>query len=290
MMEFKNLSFLYGDEKYGGVKALDNINLKIERHEYLGLIGHTGSGKSTLVQHMNALNIPSSGSLTVDGMDTSDKNTDLRKLRQKVGLVFQYPEDQLFEETVFKDIAFGPKNLGLKTEEIEERVFWAMDSVGLDRGLKDVSPFALSGGQKRRVAIAGVLALKPLYLVLDEPTAGLDPRGRRDILSCLDRLYRDNEDMTIILVTHSMEDIADHASRIVVIAGGKIEMDAGPYEIFKRQEELEKLGLSVPQVTALINKLRGRGLDIKGDIIKVDEAFTAIYEYFKEGKKEASNE
>lgn len=280
MMEFKNLSYVYGEEKYGGVKALKNINLKIDKHEYVGLIGHTGSGKSTLVQHMNALNIPSSGALIVDGMDTADKEADLRSLRQKVGLVFQYPEDQLFEETVFLDIAFGPKNLGLNEDEIKDRVYWAMDSVGLERDIKDKSPFALSGGQKRRVAIAGVLALKPDYLVLDEPTAGLDPKGRKDILSCLDSLYDSNPDMTIILVTHSMEDIADHAKRIVVIADGQIIMDKSPYEVFNRQEELEGLGLSVPQVTDLVGRLREAGMDIRDNVIRVDEALAAILKYF----------
>lgn len=284
MMEFKNLSYLYGEEKYGGIRALDDINLTIDVHEYVGIIGHTGSGKSTLVQHMNALNLPSSGSLVVDGITTTDPKADLRSLRQKVGLVFQYPEDQLFEETVFLDIAFGPKNLGLSEKEIEERVYWAMDAVGLDRELKDSSPFALSGGQKRRVAIAGVLALKPSYLVLDEPTAGLDPKGRNELLQELQSLYEDNPQMTIILVTHSMEDIADYASRILVLSKGKIVMDGTPHQVFSRQEELEKLGLSVPQVTQLMTKLKEQGLDLPDQVIQVEEALKSLGAFLrKEG-------
>ncbi|MDD7434416.1 MAG: energy-coupling factor transporter ATPase [Peptoniphilaceae bacterium] len=276
-MEFQHLSFYYNPDGKEPIAALKDITLSIDRHEYIGIIGHTGSGKSTLVQHMNGLNLPQEGTLTVDGIETTAEKADLHRLRQIVGLVFQYPEDQLFEETVAKDIAFGPKNLGLSEEEIEERVRWSMQSVGLDyEKMKDISPFELSGGQKRRVAIAGVLALRPRYLVLDEPTAGLDPRGRDELLRELRSLYENDPELTILLVTHSMEDIAENANRILVVDRGKIVMDGSPHEVFQRQEELEAIGLSTPQVTRLMRALQEKGMNVPNDVITTEEAFAAI--------------
>ncbi|WP_019190245.1 energy-coupling factor transporter ATPase [Levyella massiliensis] len=279
-MVFDHMSFYYNKGQKDEVQALDSITMTIEKHEYVGLIGHTGSGKSTLVQHMNGLNIPQEGTLTVDGITTSDPKASLRTLRQRVGLVFQYPEDQLFEETIFKDIAFGPKNLKLPESEITERVRWAMEAVGLNYDtMRDESPFEISGGQKRRVAIAGVLALRPSYLILDEPTAGLDPHGRDEILKTVRKLYDDNPDMTIILVTHSMEDIAEQANRIIVVDKGRLVMDGTPHAIFARRKELEAIGLTVPQVTQLMQRLREAGLALDDSAITVEEAVTALSAY-----------
>lgn len=279
-MVFDHMSFYYNKGQKDEVQALDSITMTIEKHEYVGLIGHTGSGKSTLVQHMNGLNIPQEGTLTVDGITTSDPKASLRTLRQRVGLVFQYPEDQLFEETIFKDIAFGPKNLKLPESEITERVRWAMEAVGLNYDtMRDESPFEISGGQKRRVAIAGVLALRPSYLILDEPTAGLDPHGRDEILKTVRKLYDDNPDMTIILVTHSMEDIAEQANRIIVVDKGRLVMDGTPHAIFARRIELEAIGLTVPQVTQLMQRLREAGLALDDSAITVEEAVTALSAY-----------
>lgn len=279
-MVFDHMSFYYNKGQKDEVQALDSITMTIEKHEYVGLIGHTGSGKSTLVQHMNGLNIPQEGTLTVDSITTSDPKASLRTLQQRVGLVFQYPEDQLFEETIFKDIAFGPKNLKLSESEITERVRWAMEAVGLNYDtMRDESPFEISGGQKRRVAIAGVLALRPSYLILDEPTAGLDPHGRDEILKTVRKLYDDNPDMTIILVTHSMEDIAEEANRIIVVDKGRLVMDGTPHAIFARRKELEAIGLTVPQVTQLMQRLREAGLALDDSAITVEEAVTALSAY-----------
>lgn len=288
-MEFRHVGFLYGAGSKNPVVGLEDVNLEIGRHEFIGLIGHTGSGKSTLVQHMNGLNIPHSGNVVVDGIDTRDPKAKLRTLRQRVGLVFQYPEDQLFEDTVARDIAFGPKNLGLSEEEINQRVRRSMEAVGLDyETYKDSSPFDLSGGQKRRVAIAGVLALEPEYLVLDEPTAGLDPRGRDEILSEIQRLYNDNENLTIVLVTHSMEDIARVATRILVVDKGRLVMDGTPHEVFGRREELEAIGLAVPQVTRFMHAFRAAGHDIDAEALTVDEAFEILSRYLS--RREARHE
>lgn len=279
-MVFDHMSFYYNKGQKDEVQALDSITMTIQKHEYVGLIGHTGSGKSTLVQHMNGLNISQEGTLTVDSITTSDPKASLRTLRQRVGLVFQYPEDQLFEETIFKDIAFGPKNLKLPESEITERVRWAMEAVGLNYDtMRDESPFEISGGQKRRVAIAGVLALRPSYLILDEPTAGLDPHGRDEILKTVRKLYDDNPDMTIILVTHSMEDIAEQANRIIVVDKGRLVMDGTPHAIFARRKELEAIGLTVPQVTQLMQRLREAGLALDDSAITVEEAVTALSAY-----------
>lgn len=284
-MIFDHLSFYYNRGQKDEIKALDDITMTIDRHEYVGIIGHTGSGKSTLVQHMNGLNIPQEGSLTVDGITTGDSKASLTTLRQRVGLVFQYPEDQLFEETIYQDVAYGPKNLKLPPEEIDARVRWALQAVGLDADtIGKESPFEVSGGQKRRVAIAGVLALRPSYLILDEPTAGLDPHGRDEILSTIHRLYEENPEMTIILVTHSMEDIAEHAKRIIVVDQGKLVMDGTPHAVFARRAELETIGLSVPQVTQLMQRLKEEGLDVDSSAITVDEAVAAL-SAFLQGKE-----
>ena len=286
-MEFKDVSFIYDPTAKDGVKALDGISLTIEDHEFLGLLGHTGSGKSTLVQHMNALNLPSSGQVTINGLDTRGTKSQVRKIRQEVGLVFQYPEDQLFEPTIYKDIAFGPRNLKLEEAEIDRRVRQAMEAVGLDfNTMKDRSPFELSGGQKRRVAIAGVLALEPRYLVLDEPTAGLDPQGRKEILDEIYRIYEANPSMSIILVTHSMEDVAAYANRLVVLDRGKIVMDGSPEEVFSREEDLEAIGLALPQVTKLMRTLRSKGMDVDPTALTVDQAFQSLKSYLEARRPE----
>lgn len=286
-MEFKDVSFIYDPTAKDGVKALDGISLTIEDHEFIGLLGHTGSGKSTLVQHMNALNLPSSGQVTINGLDTRGTKSQVRKIRQEVGLVFQYPEDQLFEPTIYKDIAFGPRNLKLEEVEIDRRVRRAMEAVGLDfNTMKDRSPFELSGGQKRRVAIAGVLALEPRYLVLDEPTAGLDPQGRKEILDEIHRIYEANPSMSIILVTHSMEDVAAYANRLVVLDRGKIVMDGSPEEVFSREEDLEAIGLALPQVTKLMSTLRSKGMDVDPTALTVDQAFQSLKSYLEARRPE----
>ncbi|SDZ31119.1 energy-coupling factor transport system ATP-binding protein [Proteiniborus ethanoligenes] len=283
-IKIDGLTFIYNQNTPFEAKALDNINLEIKEGEFVGLIGHTGSGKSTLIQHLNGLLKPTSGRIEVGGVDITVKGTSLKEIRQKVGLVFQYPEHQLFEETVYKDIAFGPQNLGLSQEEVDARVREAMELVGLDfEGTNDRSPFELSGGQKRRVAIAGVLAMKPQVLILDEPTAGLDPKGRDDILGQIQSLYQKNK-MTIILVSHSMEDIARLVNRIVVMHSGKIAITDTPREVFKRAEELEKLGLGIPQITYFMKAFKNKGHGIREDVLTVDEAKEEILQYLRRNR------
>lgn len=286
IIEIKNLSYVYNPQTPFEKKALDNVSLDIEEGEFIGLIGHTGSGKSTLVQHLNGLMKPTSGEIIIDGESLSDKNTKLKSIRQKVGLVFQYPEHQLFEETIYKDIAFGPVNLGLAKEEIDNRVRHAMELVGLDfEELKERSPFELSGGQKRRVAIAGVIAMKPKVLILDEPTAGLDPKGRDDILDEIKTLY-DKEKITIILVSHSMEDIARLVNRIFVMHKGKLAMDGAPRDIFAKSDELEHMGLGIPQITKFMKRFKETGHPVKDDVLTIEEAKIEILRYLR-GKKNA---
>lgn len=252
--------------------ALDEVTFEINDGEFIGLIGHTGSGKSTLIQQLNGLLKPTSGKIYIDGDCITEKGIELRKVRQKVGLVFQYPEHQLFEETVYKDVAFGPINLGLGEKEIEERVRKALQVVGLDFDTyREKSPFDLSGGQKRRVAIAGVLAMEPKILILDEPTAGLDPRGRDEILGQIKKLHGEYN-MTVILVSHSMEDVAKLVDRLIVMYKGKNILTGSPREIFREIDTLEKIGLAVPQVTYLVRRLKEKGYNINQDIITVDEA------------------
>lgn len=260
--------------------ALDNISLEITDGEFIGLIGHTGSGKSTLIQQLNGLLKPTSGSICINDSCITEKGANLKKVRQEIGLVFQYPEHQLFEETVFKDIAFGPSNLGLTEETVIKRAKRALSIVGMDFDhYRDVSPFDLSGGQKRRVAIAGVLAMEPKVLILDEPTAGLDPKGRDEILGKIKDLHREYK-MTIILVSHSMEDVAKLADRLIVMHKGKAIMSGRPREIFMEIETLEKIGLGVPQVTYLLRELKKKGYDVKQDIITVEEARIELLRLF----------
>lgn len=275
-IKIENLTHVYMPKTPFEKKALDNVNLTIEDGEFLALIGHTGSGKSTLIQHLNGLLEPSSGRILVDEVDITSKEVKLSNIRKKIGLVFQYPEYQLFEETIEKDVAFGPNNLGLSSEEVSSRVKKSMEMVGLDyETYKDVSPFDLSGGQKRRVAIAGVIAMEPKVLILDEPTAGLDPKGRDDILEQI-KILHEKYKMTIVLVSHSMEDVGKLAERIVVMNGGKIELLGKPSEIFKEVETLERIGLAVPQVTYLMRALRENGFDVSDEVFTVEKGTVEI--------------
>ena len=252
--------------------ALKDINLTINDNDFVALIGHTGSGKSSLIQHLNGLLSPTKGKIYIDDIDITEKNVKLVDIRKKVGLVFQYSEYQLFEETIEKDIEFGPKNLGLSDEEIHQRVVKAMEMVGLDYNeYKDKSPFDLSGGQKRRVAIAGVIAMNPKTLILDEPTAGLDPKGRDDILTQIKKLH-DNYGMTIILVSHSMEDVANIADKVIVMNNGSVELQGPIDTVFKEVEKLESIGLAVPQVTYLMLKLKSLGFDVSDGIYTIKQA------------------
>ena len=271
----EHLNHIYGDGTVYEQYALRDVNFEIQDGEFVGLIGHTGSGKSTLIQHLNGLLKASSGAIYYNGENIYGEGYDMRALRSKVGLVFQYPEHQLFEVDVFSDVCFGPKNQGLSKEEIEERAKDALRQVGLDEKFWEQSPFELSGGQKRRVAIAGVLAMKPEVLILDEPTAGLDPKGRDEILDELTALHRDKH-MTIILVSHSMEDIARYADRIMVMNHGEKVFDGPPRQVFHHYRELERIGLAAPQITYIIHELRDHGVPIDPDLITVEEARDAI--------------
>ena len=268
----ENLTHVYNPRSPFETTAFKDISLSIEQGEFIGLIGHTGSGKSTLIQHLNGLLKPSSGKIIINGLDITQKDVKMKAIRQKVGLVFQYPEHQLFEETTFKDVAFGPINLGLSESEVATRVKEAIEWVGLNFDeVKDRSPFELSGGQRRRVAIAGVVAMKPEVLILDEPTAGLDPRGRDEILKQVKKLHQQYK-MTVILVSHSMEDIAKLVDRIIVMHNGSITLTGVPRDVFHHVEVLEEIGLGVPQITYLMKKLKEAGKPIKEDVLTVEEA------------------
>lgn len=268
----ENIKYIYSEGTPFKTVALDDINLEIKEGDFLGVIGHTGSGKSTLIQLLNGLEKPSDGKIIVNDTVVGEDKKKLSKIRQTVGLVFQYPEYQLFEETVAKDVAFGPMNLNLSEEETEKRVKEALELVGFNyKSIKDESPFDLSGGQKRRVAIAGVLAMKPDYLILDEPTAGLDPAGRNEIFEQIKKLHK-KANVTVVLVSHSMEDIAKLVNRVIVLYKGKIHMQGTPKEIYSHSEELKKIGLGVPQVAEIVNELRKRGFNIRPDILTVEEA------------------
>ncbi len=270
IIEAKALTHTYSAGTPFEHKAIDNVELQVMPGEFLGIIGHTGSGKSTLIQHLNGLLRPTDGQILLDGKDIWAKPKEIRKVRFQVGLVFQYPEYQLFEETVYKDIAFGPKNMGLQGEEIGRRVRQAAVFAGLDEDMLERSPFELSGGQKRRVAIAGVIAMEPKVLILDEPTAGLDPRGREAILAQL-RAYHEQKGSTIILVSHSMEEIARNVDRIVVMSHAHKLMDGTPEEVFSRAEELLQVGLDVPQVTKVAMELQKRGLLQESSVYTIEE-------------------
>ena len=283
----EHLNYVYMSGGPYETKALDDVNLTIGDGEFVGLIGHTGSGKSTLVQHLNGLLMPTSGKIFVDGLDVADKQTDRRAIRMRVGLMFQYPENQLFEETVEKDIAFGPKNLGLDEKEIDRRVRDAMRKVALDYDtLHERSVFELSGGQMRRVAIAGVLAMEPQVLVLDEPCAGLDPHGREEILSLIKGLHEESG-TTIVMVSHSMDDVASLAERVIVMNHGEVVMDGAPRDVFSCGEELRGMGLDVPQAVQLAAKLRSKGFDIPEGIYRVEEIREAILAIAGKGAKHA---
>ena len=271
----KNLNYIYNPGTTFAKQALDNINVTIEDGSFVGLIGHTGSGKSTLIQMLNGLLAPSSGQVLVDGQDIHASKSELVALRKQVGLVFQYPEYQLFEMTIYKDVAFGPKNQGLSGDELDQRVRRALTAVGIGEELYQKSPFELSGGQKRRVAIAGVLAMAPQTLILDEPTAGLDPKGREEILKVVQDMHQ-MLGLTVILVSHSMEDVARLADRILVMAGGKLVMDGTPRQIFAQVSQLEQIGLSAPQISQVFRQLRERGWDLPGDVYTVPEAVALL--------------
>ncbi|MDZ7671401.1 MAG: energy-coupling factor transporter ATPase [Halanaerobiales bacterium] len=274
LIKLKNVTHIYDQEH--DIRALDNINLEIDEHEFIGIVGHTGSGKTTLVQMFNSLIKPTSGEIYVDGIKTTEKKANLKHIRQTVGLVFQYPEHQLFEETIYDDIAFGPRNLKLDKEEVDKRVKVALDLVGLDfEEFKDRSPFNLSGGQQRRVAIAGVLAMRPRVLILDEPSAGLDPQGREKLKILLKRLH-ESYNITIILISHRMEEITQLSSRVIVMDHGKIVLNGSPREVFSYKEKLESLSLELPEITEILFRLKERGCDIRTDIFTAEEAVEEI--------------
>ena len=279
----ENLNYIYGKGTAFEQYALKDVNFEIQDGEFVGIIGHTGSGKSTLIQHLNGLIKATSGKIYFNGEDIYAPGYDLKKLRQKVGLVFQYPEHQLFEVDVLSDVCFGPKNQGLSVDEAKERAKEALHLVGLDESYYEKSPFELSGGQKRRVAIAGVLAMKPQVLVLDEPTAGLDPKGRDEILDRVAGLREDTK-MTVVLVSHSMEDVAKYVSRLMVMNAGQKVFDGTPKEVFKHYKELEKIGLSAPQITYIVQRLKSEGVPIDDEITTVPEAARAIANLIRQRK------
>ena len=281
ILEVKNLCHTYSAGTPFEHKALDNMNFSVERGEFIGIIGHTGSGKSTLMQHLNGLLKPTSGTVLLDGEDIHKDKKFTRQARFRVGLVFQYPEYQLFEETVYKDIAFGPKNMGLKEEEIDRRVREAAKLVGLTEKQLEVSPFDLSGGQKRRVAIAGVIAMEPEVLILDEPTAGLDPASRAGILENIET-YRKTKNATIMMVSHSMNDVARLTDRLLVLCGSKIAMDGPPAEVFTRADELLEMGLDIPDITRVFLRLKQMGLKVE-PVYTMEQAIETIKK-LKEGK------
>lgn len=274
-IRLENVNYIYGEGSGQEKWALKNINLTIHDREFIGIVGHTGSGKSTLTQLLNGLEKPSSGTIYYNDEDIQADGYERRKLRQKVGLVFQYPEHQLFEVSVIKDVEFGPRNLGLSNLDVEKRSFDALKQVGLSDDLLDVAPFALSGGQKRRVAIAGVLAMQPEVLILDEPTAGLDPAGRTEILELLKKLHEENN-ITVILVSHSMDDVARYAGRILVMNRGELVLDGEPQKVFRYRDELRKIGLDVPQSTNILYELRDRGMAVGTEGITPEQTAECI--------------
>ena len=284
ILKTENLTYVYSQGTPFEKTAVNNVSIEIEKGEFTGIIGHTGSGKSTLIQHFNGLLKPTSGRIYLDGQDIWEDKSKIRQVRFRVGLVFQYPEYQIFEETVYKDIAFGPKNMRLSEHEIDRRVRQTAAAVGISEELLGKSPFELSGGEKRRVAIAGVMAMEPEVLILDEPTAGLDPKGRGIILEQIKEYHR-NMGCTVLLVSHSMEDVARYASKILVMNKSEIFCYGKTSDVFKQSDEIEKIGLSVPQVTRVFNLMRKKGIDIENDVYTVKYAKEKILEYLKSGGK-----
>lgn len=281
-IKLENVNYFYSQGTAYEKQALKDINLEIKKGEFVGIAGHTGSGKSTLIQHLNGLEKATSGTITYDGQDIYKKDFDLDSLRRKVGLTFQYPEYQLFEATVFEDVCFGPKNQGFSEEEVKERAREALQLVGFSEEFYDKSPFQLSGGQKRRVAIAGVLAMNPEYLILDEPAAGLDPIGRTEILDQIKKLH-DEKGIAVILVSHSMEDLAHYVDRLIVMNHGEKVFDDTPKNVFAHYKELEWIGLSAPEVTYIMNELKEKGFPVRTDIIHMEEATKEILRVLKKG-------
>lgn len=284
VIKAQNLAHIYQQGMPFEKAALNDVSLEIEQGDFVALIGHTGSGKSTLIQHFNALEKPTSGKLYIDGIDVSDPKADLKTIRRTVGLVFQYPEHQLFEETVYKDIAFGPINIGCSESEVRDRVGEAMRLAGVPKEFAERSPFELSGGQKRRVAIAGVLAMRPKVLILDEPTAGLDPAARDEILGMIKQLHDESKDMTVIFVSHSMEDVANIANRVIVMNEGRAALSGGVKEVFSHSHRLEEMGLDVPEITRVFKLLKKKGIDVPSDIFTVAEACEYIKNRLKGDK------
>ncbi len=284
-IEVRHVSYIYEAGTPFELAALSDVSFTINSGEFIGLIGHTGSGKSTLIQTLNALLTPSEGEVLFNGVNIFDpeQKANRRMIRQKVGLVFQYPENQLFEMTVYKDVAFGPSNMKLSDEEIRERVEWAMDLVGLEKRYYEKSPFDMSGGQKRRVALAGVLAMRPEVLILDEPAAGLDPQGRDELFERIASL-RDKTGMAIILVSHSMDDVAQYVDRILVMDHGKLRYDDTPAAVFRHRKELEEMGLAVPEISMLGDLLRERGFEIPDDVIRIEDMEKSLVDLFGKGE------
>ena len=280
-IKIDHLTHIYNEGTPFQKVALEDINMSIEKGEFVGIIGHTGSGKSTLIQMFNGLLKPTKGEVYVNQQNIHGEKINKKEMRQKVGLVFQYPEYQLFEMTVKDDVAFGPKNMGLTKEEIERQVKFGLDAVGLDESYYEKSPFELSGGQKRRVAIAGVLAMNPEILILDEPTAGLDPKGRNELFEQLKKMHQELG-LTIVLISHSMEDVAKYVEKLFVLYKGRIAYTGSPREVFAHGKELEKIGLAMPQIKYIMEDLKQKGMDIDTDVLTVEEAAAKIIAYLKE--------
>ena len=283
-IKIEDLTHIYNEGMPFQKVALDHINIEVKEGEFVGIIGHTGSGKSTLIQMFNGLLKPTKGNVYINNVNIHGDKVNKREIRQKVGLVFQYPEYQLFEMTIKEDVAFGPKNMGLSKEEIDERVRFSLAAVGLDESYYDKSPFELSGGQKRRVAIAGILAMKPDILILDEPTAGLDPKGRNELFEQLRTMHQELG-LTIVLISHSMEDVARYVERLFVLYKGKIAYEGTPREVFAKGEALEQIGLAMPQIRYIMDALSAKGLDVDTDVLTVEEAATKLIATLKQGGK-----
>ncbi|HHT46908.1 MAG TPA: energy-coupling factor transporter ATPase [Firmicutes bacterium] len=283
MLEVKNLSHIYMAGTPFQVTALKDVSLKVEKGEFIGIIGETGSGKSTLVQHFNGLLKPTSGDVLLGGENIWSGKISMRAIRSRVALLFQYPEHQLFEETVYKDVAFGPRNLGLSEKDVKERVCYALKLMGLDyKSYKDRSPFSLSGGEKRRVAMAGILAMKPEVIILDEPTAGMDPSGRRHLLKQIEKLHRE-ENITVIMVTHNMDEVSRLADRLFVFSAGRLVLQGRPAEVFNSAKTIKEIGLELPVLSELLQKLRNSGKNIRTDLFSVEEVGREILEHYRRG-------